>query len=451
MSATSADDVVPELRDPGKESVRGVTDRPYAITSRGPMSASKRLTIAKFLDKIDDVWARKSPLLEEWRRGRQESKSVFDPLYEAVMNISASVRIYFKYLVTMEAWLLSILSVSATLFFSIYEVKGQRLAVNVSWAFISFAIIFPLTNSLNETFRRREVALTCLGDVKAFLVSYYQAHRDWDWGANGRSRLPEGHLAQVRFIITSLVTDMRDVLTAPSTTRQIHFHTGWGKAQRLLMNDMSRSMHDRIADHFDRISLAVEELKYAGQPGNESSRMRQYVTLTMKAWEKLKYIKRYRTPIATRAFARVYIFLHPIFWGPYYAYLVEQMLNESDTTGTNSSAAIPWHVSCAYVYACALSVLTSLAMMGLFNVRYRLEDPFCPDADLVNKSGSDQIHITQELAEVMRAVSMEFADADQNPAGGGPSRSCYPLPEGSVLAHLEIRPAYDITTICDHI
>ena len=70
-----------------------------------------------------------------------------------------------------------------------------------------------------------------------------------------------------------------------------------------------------------------------------------------------------------RVCPRVHL-LAPIFWGPYYAYLVEQILSESDTTGTNSSAAIPWHVSCAYVYACALSVLTSLAMMGLFNVRY---------------------------------------------------------------------------------
>ena len=53
----------------------------------------------------------------------------------------------------------------------------------------------------------------------------------------------------------------------------------------------------------------------------------------MRAWEKLKMIKRYRTPIATRAFARVYIFLHHIFWGPYYAYLVEQMLNEDASLG----------------------------------------------------------------------------------------------------------------------
>ena len=59
------------------------------------------------------------------------------------MNLAASTRIYFRFLITMEAWLLGIVSIAATIFFSMYEVKGQRLAVNASWAFISFAIIFP--------------------------------------------------------------------------------------------------------------------------------------------------------------------------------------------------------------------------------------------------------------------------------------------------------------------
>ena len=59
----------------------------------------------------------------------------------------------------------------------------------------------------------------------------------------------------------------------------VHFHTKWGRAQRKRMGNISQEINQRIAYHFDRISLAVEELKYAGQPGNESSRMRQYVTV----------------------------------------------------------------------------------------------------------------------------------------------------------------------------
>ena len=144
------------------------------------------------------------------------------------MNLLASVRIYFRYLVTAEAWALSLVSVAATLFFILFEARGRRLAANVSWAFISFAIIFPLTNSLNETFKRREHALAYLADVKAYLLSYYHAHRDWDWGENGHARAarePRGAP-----VVASLVVDMRDVLTAPSTTRQVHFHTRWGRS-----------------------------------------------------------------------------------------------------------------------------------------------------------------------------------------------------------------------------
>ena len=458
MSATTSDDVVPELRSvPGekKKSLKGEgMVGPYSITSTAQgMTDTKKAVIAEYLTKLDAVWGRESPLVKRWREGREGKKSFFDPFFEAVMNLAASTRIYFRFLITMEAWLLSIVSIAATIFFSVYEVKGQRLAVNVSWAFISFAIIFPLTTSLNETFKRRESALDHIADVKAFLVSYYQAHRDWDWGANGRAKLPRDHLANSRFILTALIVDMRDVLTAPSTSRQVHFHTDWGKKQRVEIRALSHEITDRITQHFDRISLAVEELKYAGQPGNESSRMRQFITNTMRAWEKLKYIKHYRTPIATRAFARVYIFLHPIFWGPYYAYLVEQMLNENDDDGTSSSSSIPVHVGFAYFYACALSVLTSLAMMGLFNVRYRLEDPFqLAHEEEANKAGVDQIHVMKEFAEIQKAFCVEFKSADLNPGGGGPVREqCFPLPDECRIAHLEMEPCMDITATDAHI
>jgi hypothetical protein len=49
--------------------------------------------------------------------------------------------------------------------------------------------------------------VTALGEVKAYLVSYYQAHRDWDWTTgNGRANLPKNHVAQVRFIVVGLCT-----------------------------------------------------------------------------------------------------------------------------------------------------------------------------------------------------------------------------------------------------
>jgi hypothetical protein len=237
-------------------------------------------TIRRRLRRTCSIWmafGRGHP--RSWRNGAPGARRL-----RGCLNLFASVRIYFRYLVTAEAWILCLVSVASTLFFTMFEVKGRRLAVNVSWAFISFAIIFPLTNSLNETFRRRERALECIADVKAYLLSYYQAHRDWDWGENGRGKLPRNHVANVRLVLASCVADMRDVLTAPPTTRQIHYHTEWGRKERERVENMSHDMIFRISTYFDRMSLAVEELKYAGQPGNEASRMRQYVTLSMRAW-----------------------------------------------------------------------------------------------------------------------------------------------------------------------
>jgi hypothetical protein len=44
---------------------------------------------------------------------------------------------------------------------------GARLAANINWTFFSFAVVLPLTFLLNEAFRRRELALNTLAQMKA--------------------------------------------------------------------------------------------------------------------------------------------------------------------------------------------------------------------------------------------------------------------------------------------
>ena len=74
---------------------------------------------------------------------------------------------------------------ASVLTFSLYEVNGHRLAANVSWAVISFMIIFPLTSSLSEASRAKRPTLEHVATFKATLVSYFYGHRDWDWYAPG--------------------------------------------------------------------------------------------------------------------------------------------------------------------------------------------------------------------------------------------------------------------------
>ena len=58
----------------------------------------------------------------------------------------------------------------------------------------------------------------------------------------------------------------------------------------------------------------------AGLPGNEAARLRQYNSLMMGQWETIRNVKRYRTPLTTRVFARLYILMHPFIMGPYCAH-----------------------------------------------------------------------------------------------------------------------------------
>jgi hypothetical protein len=76
----------------------------------------------------------------------------------------------------------------------------------------------------------------------------------------------------------------------------------------------------------------------------------------MSVWEQLRVIKEYRTSHATRAFARLYIYVLPIIFGPYYVHVAAE-------TGSPT-------------YSICLAFFTSMAMVALFNVAQALEDPF---------------------------------------------------------------------------
>ena len=56
----------------------------------------------------------------------------------------------------------------------------------------------------------------------------------------------------------------------------------------------------------------------------------------------------------------------------------------------------------------------------------------------------------REFAELMRSLCSEFRDADQNEAGGGPSRRVWPVPAECAIAHLEVGTALDVSTISHH-
>jgi len=106
------------------------------------------------------------------------------------------------------------------------------------------------------------------------------------------------------------------------------------------------------------------------------------------------YQASYRTPTGLRAFARLYILLHPLFVGPYYAWV-------AGAGRDNNVDSWPFQTSLGF--AIALAIFTAVAMQGLFNVEVGLEDPFD------ESEGLDDVRVGIIFGEMERIISMEWA------------------------------------------
>jgi hypothetical protein len=85
-------------------------------------------------------------------------------------------------------------------------------------------------------------------------------------------------------------------------------------------------------------------------------------------------------------------------------------------------------------------------MLGLFNVRYSLEDPFATKERLSESEGEyshrytrgqDQVLINKELRELVGELVVEFKDTFETSGGGMPA-DLYPLPSRSRLQTIEL-------------
>merc|ERR1712216_976340 len=106
------------------------------------------------------------------------------------------------------------LNASALQFVSSLRVTLEHVLTLESFILCMISSASVLTLSLYEAFKRRERALEHVATFKATLVSYFYGHRDWDWYAPGhligsqksnitrkercRMLLPKGHADKVR-------------------------------------------------------------------------------------------------------------------------------------------------------------------------------------------------------------------------------------------------------------
>eukprot|EP00894_Picocystis_sp_ML_P000924 jgi/Pico_ML_1/51441/g2470.t1 len=114
-----------------------------------------------------------------------------------------------------------------------------------------------------------------------------------------------------------------------------------------------------------------------GLPTNEAARLNQYNMLLSSAFFKMINVKNYRTPQGIRSFARFYVIIMPVFYGPYFSWV-------SQETGS-------------FAFALCLGLMGTLTLVGLLNVAINMEDP-------LESAGVDSVRVVSELEGLQKLL-----------------------------------------------
>lgn len=207
---------------------------------------------------------------------------------------------------------------------------------------VGVAIVFPVVFSISSAYNRRELALQRFSDFKGHAIAIYYATRDW--ASDNEHNLPQ----RTRDLVGELLVVIRSMFTE-------------SHRQELEQNEKN------IYSLFSKLSNLTMEMRKHGVQSGEISRVSQYVSKMIIAFDNLKMIHVYRTPVTLRAYSKVFIYVFPIIYGPYFA-----------STFNDYSASLEY----------VMPVLYSFILVSLDNIQDHLEHPF-------DEVGEDDIKIEQ--------------------------------------------------------
>jgi hypothetical protein len=207
---------------------------------------------------------------------------------------------------------------------------------------VGVAIVFPVVFSISSAYNRRELALQRFSDFKGHAIAIYYATRDWT--SDNDHKLPE----RTRELVRELLALIRSIFATDHK------------------NDWEQN-EKNIYELFSKLSGLTMEMRKHGVQSGEISRVSQYVSKMIIAFDNLKIIHVYRTPITLRAYSKVFIYIFPIIYGPYFA-----------STFHEYSAHLEY----------VMPILYSFILVSLDNIQDHLENPF-------DEVGEDDIKIEE--------------------------------------------------------
>jgi hypothetical protein len=301
------------------------------------------------------------------------------------INFASALLIFVKYIVSLEMLASMALCVGLTVY--VYERilrTNNRIDGSVmDFVLLSFAVITPLSSTINMAFKRRERALDAIASLRAVMFELYIAHANWEWGRtpgvwneSGRTKSTVDWMHHTDLVMEQLLGighDFTRYLTLPSSTGARH------KSMTCYLDEVRRTqsvgaeLYKSILVRCAHISDYCEVLKREGFPPNEATRVRQWEQIMLDSIERIKVVKMYRTPQGLRSFGRLFSMILPAFYCPFYAEMAVKL--ESLPMGL------------------CFALLTSMALTGLFETVAQVEDPF------VASSVLDGIQVCRELVD----------------------------------------------------
>ena len=250
------------------------------------------------------------------------------------MKFLKSMMLIFNYK-TLIVIVLAIASTYACIYFD--------LKANFPLTLVGIAVVFPIVFSIGGAYGRRENALKLYGSIKAHGRALFFASRDWV--ADGDDQYQE----KMKALLKEFLTGLRSYFQAEDKE--------------------DRAIKERnIYKIFTKLSLFIKQYRDRGLASGEVSRSNQYLSKMMDAFESIKHIYQYRTPITLRAYSKIFVVIVPIVYGPYFAHI---------------SADITIWLSMI------MPVLFSIVLVSLDNIQDHLENPF-------DQVGEDDVKINAE-------------------------------------------------------
>ena len=143
---------------------------------------------------------------EKYVRSKVENR----PMILVLIGYYTALKIFLLYLISLSSIITCALSVGLTIHWynTIMErsADGSFVSIGMDWVILGFAVVTPLSLSVNISFRRRERALIEISKFRSFAFQLLLSHAVWDWDKGGKASVPGiNWVAHTDEVLTELI------------------------------------------------------------------------------------------------------------------------------------------------------------------------------------------------------------------------------------------------------